>query len=171
MALLAMMTGVALILSVVESMLPININIPGVKIGLPNVITLFLVLNADKKSAFIVLLLRVVLSSIFAGQVMTFCYSLVGGLLCLFAMSFINFILKGNPVWFISLIGAIFHNIGQIAVAVCFMSWSVIAYLPILIITGCIAGVLTGIVTDLTCRKMKKSGVLAKIQRTLGKHI
>lgn len=169
MAVLALLTALSLIIFVVESMFPTFVPIPGVKLGLANVVTLFLILNADKKSTLIVLLLRIVLASVFAGQIISFWYSLAGGLLCFAAMSVTNSIVKGKPVWFISVIGAIFHNIGQIAVAVLLLSWSVLAYLPFLLITGCIAGFLTGMIADVTCRKLERSGMLGKMQKAFRK--
>ncbi len=169
MAVLALLTALSLIIFVVESMFPTFVPIPGVKLGLSNVVTLFLILNADKKSTLIVLLLRIVLASVFAGQIISLWYSLAGGLLCFAAMSVTNSIVKGKPVWFISVVGAVFHNIGQITVAVLLLSWSVLAYLPFLLITGCIAGVLTGMIADVTCRKLERSGMLGKMQEVFRK--
>ena len=160
--LLSLLTALALIIFTIESAIPPIVPIQGVKLGLANVITLFLVLNADKKSALAVLIVRVILAAIFAGQAISMIYSLCGGLLALIAMCAANYILKGKPVWFISAVGAIFHNIGQIGAAVILLSRQVIYYLPFLIISGCITGVLIGLLTDFTTSKMKKSGILTK---------
>lgn len=166
---LALFTSMSLVVFMLESMLPSVVPIPGVKLGLANVVTLFLVLNADKRSTLVVLLMRIVLASIFGGQILSFFYSLAGGLLCFIAMSITDKIIKGKPVWFISVVGAIFHNVGQITVAVLLLSWSIIYYLPFLLISGCIAGFLTGLIADFTCRKMDKSGFLPKLRVVLGK--
>lgn len=160
--LLSLLTALALIIFTIESAIPPIVPIQGVKLGLANVITLFLVLNADKRSAFAVLIVRIILASIFAGQAISMIYSFCGGLLALAAMCAANHILKGKPVWFISTAGAVFHNIGQIAAAVILLSWQVIAYLPYLLISGCITGVLIGLLTDFTTAKMERSGILQK---------
>lgn len=160
--LLSLLTALALIIFTIESAIPPIVPIQGIKLGLANVVTLFLVLNADKKSAFAVLIVRITLASIFAGQTISMIYSLCGGLLALAAMCAANFIVKGKPVWFISTTGAIFHNIGQILAAVLMLSWQVVGYLPYLLISGCITGVLIGLLTDFTTEKMKKAGILTK---------
>ena len=160
--LLSLLTAVALIIFTIESAIPPIVPIPGVKPGLANVITLFLVLCADKRSAFGVLIVRVILASIFAGQAISMIYSLCGGLLALAAICSADHILKSKPVWFISTIGAVFHNIGQITAAVILMSWQVVYYLPYLLISGCITGVLTGLLTEFTINKMKGAGILKK---------
>lgn len=160
--LLSLLTAIALIIFTVESAIPPIVPIQGVKLGLSNVITLFLVLNADKKSAFAVLIVRVVLASIFAGQAISMIYSLCGGLFALIAMCAANYFLNGKPVWFISTAGAVFHNVGQITAAMIMLSRQVIYYLPFLLISGCITGVLTGLLTDFTVTKMKNAGILKK---------
>lgn len=167
--LLAFFTSISLTIFMLESMLPTVVPIPGVKLGLANVVTLFLILNADKRSAPAVLLVRIVLASIFGGQILSFFYSLAGGVLCFVTMSITNIIIKGKPVWFISVMGAIFHNIGQITVAVLVLSWSIVFYLPFLLISGCIAGFATGLIVDFTCKRMEKLGVLSKFRAALGK--
>ena len=160
--LLSLLTALALIIFTIESAIPPLVPIQGVKLGLANVITLFLVLNADKKSALAVLTARIILASIFAGQAISMIYSLCGGILAFLAMCTANYILKGRPVWFISTAGAVFHNIGQICAAVILLSWQVIYYLPYLMISGCVTGVLIGLLTDFTAAKMEKSGILKK---------
>ncbi len=160
--LLSLLTALALIIFTIESAIPPIVPIQGVKLGLANVITLFLVLNADNRSAFAVLIVRVILAAIFAGQAISMIYSLCGGLLALGAMCAANYLLKGKPVWFISTAGAVSHNVGQIGAAVLMLSWQVIYYLPYLLISGCITGVLIGLLTGFTTSKMEKSGILKK---------
>jgi len=81
-----MFTTIALTIFVLESAIPIPIPIPGIKLGLANIVTLILILYWGFKEALIVLVMRIILGSIFAGQMMTFFYSLVGGIFCLSAM-------------------------------------------------------------------------------------
>lgn len=160
--LLSLLTSLALIIFTIESAIPPIVPIQGVKLGLANVITLFLVLNADKRSAFAVLIVRVILAAIFAGQAISMIYSLCGGLLALFAMCLSSHILKGKPVWFISAVGAVFHNVGQIGAASVLLSWQVVYYLPFLLISGCVTGVLIGLLTEFTTAKMKKAGLMQR---------
>ena len=166
-ALLALFAAVSLIFFTVESAVPPLVPIPGIKLGLANTVTLFLVLTSDKRSALFVLTVRTVLAAVFAGQAVSFIYSITGGLLALLAMCAANRILSGSPVWFISAAGGIFHNIGQTAAACALLSPAALVYLPYLLISGCITGALTGLLTDLAITKMKKSGVYYTIQATL----
>ena len=80
--LLSLFTAIALVLSLVDSALPPLLPVPGVRLGLANVVTLILLFTVRPRDAFLVLILRIILSSIFAGQGMSFLYSLAGGLLC-----------------------------------------------------------------------------------------
>ncbi|MGX8714520.1 MAG: Gx transporter family protein [Lachnospiraceae bacterium] len=145
MVLLALFATIALTIFVVESMLPPLAPIPGIKLGLANVITLILLLCFNEKDALIVLLVRILLASMFAGQLMTFAYSLAGGLLCFAVMSVINRILGGRYVFITSVFGAMAHNTGQILVAI-FMtsSLSILLYLPLLLISAVLTGLFTG---------------------------
>ncbi len=168
-ALLALFAAVSLIIFTIESTVPPIVPIPGVKLGLANTVTLFLVLTADKRSAFAVLIVRTVLAAVFAGQAVSFVYSIMGGILALLAMCIANRILNGSPIWFISAVGGIFHNIGQTAAACMLLSPASLAYLPHLLISGCITGALTGILTDLVITKMKRSGIYETIENTFSK--
>lgn len=144
--LLALMTTIALAISVLESAFPPLVPIPGVKLGLANIITLVLIINRMPKEAAAVLFMRIFLASLFAGQMMSFFFSLLGGGLCLIAMYLTARLLKGRPIWFISIIGAIFHNIGQIAAAlITLQSIYVLYYFPFLLVSGIITGFFTGL--------------------------
>ena len=146
MTLLAMYTTMALTIFVVESMLPPLAPIPGIKLGLANVVTLWLLIYATWKDALWVLIMRILIASMVAGQMMSFLYSLCGGLLCFAAMALLFRLLGQKHIVFISAIGAIFHNIGQVGIAMILLSsLSVLAYLPILLISGVITGAFTGL--------------------------
>ena len=90
-----MFVTISLTIFVLESLMPPVINIPGIKPGFANIVTLFLLVNTNKRSAFTVLIVRIILASIFAGQIMSLFYSLSGGILSLLAMS-ISKILYGH---------------------------------------------------------------------------
>lgn len=146
MAMLALMTTIALIIFVIESAIPPLVPIPGIKLGLANIVTLIFIMNRMPKEAGIVLLMRIILASIFAGQMMSFIFSLCGGFLCLLAMIIIHHFAENNRVWFTSVIGAIFHNIGQLIAAVIVMqTTTVLYYAPFLLVSGIITGLFTGL--------------------------
>ena len=143
---LALFTTIALTIFILESALPPIVPVPGIKLGLANIITLILLLNGTWAEALIVLIMRIVLGSIFAGQMMSFFYSLAGGLLCLLVMALLNRILGKKLIWFTSIMGAIAHNMGQIIVAMAVLgSAYVLYYLPFLLLSGIITGLFTGL--------------------------
>lgn len=151
---LALFSTIALTIFMIESSLPTLAPIPGIKLGLANIITLFLIVNYSNKDSFLVLIVRIILASIFTGQMMSFLYSLCGGILCFLSMSIMNRIFKSRYIYLTSIIGAIFHNIGQITVAVIILhSAGVLAYLPLLMISAIITGLFTGLCTHFLTRK------------------
>lgn len=155
--LLSMMTTVALIIFIVEAQIPLAFTIPGIKLGLANIVTLILINDFKKHEVATVLILRIILGSIFSGHIMTFFYSLSGGIMCFLAMSICNKIVKENALWFTSIAGALFHNIGQILIAMLILkSVNVIYYFPFLMISAIITGLLTGITAQMIIKKIKK---------------
>ncbi len=143
---LALFTTIALTIFILESFIPPLVPIPGVKLGLANIITLILLVKSHWKDALIVMIVRILLGSIFAGQMMSFFYSLAGGLLCLLIMTLIHKLLGNKLIWFTSITGAIGHNIGQVLVAMVVLgSGYVLYYLPYLMISGIITGLFTGL--------------------------
>ncbi len=143
---LALFTALALILSLVESTLPPLAPIPGIKLGLANIITLIVLLNYTARDAFLVLLVRVILSSLFTGQAVYFLYSLSGALLCYIAMWLVNKLLQKHFVFLTSMIGSLFHNTGQVLMAILLTkTLGVVAYLPILLVSGILTGLFTGL--------------------------
>lgn len=144
--LLAMYTTIALTIFMVESTLPSLAPVPGIKLGLANIVTLWILLRHTWKDAFAVLLMRILLTSMFAGQMISFSYSLCGGLLCFFAMGVLIYFLGRRHIVFISVIGAVFHNTGQILAALLILqSMSILAYLPALLVSAVITGTFTGL--------------------------
>ena len=114
---LALMTTIALVIFVIESAIPPLVPIPGIKLGLANIVTLVLIMNKMPKESAVVLLMRIILASIFAGQMLSFFYSLLGGFFCLGAILVCQKLIGTKYIWFTSVIGAIFHNIGQLLAA------------------------------------------------------
>jgi len=143
---LAFLTTVALIIFVIELQLPNLVPIPGVKLGLANIVTVYAVYRYRPGEAAMILLSRILLGAFFGGQVVSLLYSLAGGTLCLCGMLFLRRILPEKYIWMCSILGAALHNIGQITVAILIMQTiGLIAYLPVLMLSGCIAGLFTGL--------------------------
>ena len=160
MVMLSLYAAIALALFVLEAQIPIPVAIPGVKLGLANVVTLLVLTQYRARDAFAVLVVRILLGSMFGGQMVGFLYSMAGGLCCFFAMWGCSRLLHRKQLWFTSVIGAVFHNIGQILAAVWVMcSIQVLAYFPFLLLSGCITGLFTGLAAGfLTSRMHPKSG-------------
>ena len=147
-ALCAVLTALALALSLAERMIPLEllIPIPGIKLGLANVVTMFALLFLTPREAFAILFCRVTLAALFAGSVTSFAFSLLGGL-CALTTTWI--LLHRRESWFslygISAASAAMHNVGQIIAGIVIMqSVNVIAYLPLLLIAAIPMGFLTG---------------------------
>lgn len=144
---MAFSIALAMILSFVESQIPSFIAIPGVKIGLANIVVVFILYKSGWKQAALISFLRVFLVSVLFGNTVGFCYSIAGALLSLTAM-----VLLKRTGFFsctaVSVAGGVLHNIGQVLTA-CFLleSNAVIYYLPFLILSGTIAGIIIGILS------------------------
>jgi len=156
---LSLLTAVALILYVVESWLPAPVPIPGVKLGLANIITVVSVYRFRPGEVTAVVLVRLLLGSFFAGNMSALLFSGAGAILCLLGMLILKRILPEKSIPLCSVLGAVLHNIGQVLVAIHVMGdVRVMAYLPILLVTGCIAGLFTGLCAKgVSCRIPKKS--------------
>lgn len=142
---LALLTTIALIIFIVELRIPNLVPIPGVKLGLANIVTVYAMYHCTAKETMMIVLARILLGSIFGGNISAIFYSLGGALLCLAGMLLLCRVIDEKYIWICSVLGAVLHNIGQIAVAVLMMkTTAVISYLPFLLVSGCIAGAFTG---------------------------
>ena len=140
---LALFTALALIVFIIEAQIPPLIPVPGIKLGLANVITLVVLERFGRRDAFLVFLLRVGLGNMFAGGAMGFVYSLAGGLLCFLTMALLLEVFRNGQFWVLSVLGAIAHNVGQLLAGALFMrTWAIVAYLPVLIMSCCVIPVL-----------------------------
>lgn len=145
-ALWGMLTALAFVLSYLESMIPFSIGIPGAKIGLANLVILTALYKLGNKDAFILNIIRILLTAITFGNVFSFILSLFGGLLSYLVMVLAKKTEKA-PVILVSILGGISHNIGQIIAAIFIVhNIYVIAYLPILLFIGILSGTLIGLV-------------------------
>ena len=153
---LSLLFALAMIFSFVESRLPTFIPIPGVKLGLCNVVIIFTLLRLGAPSAIAVSLLRVLLSSILFGNAAAFFYSLAGAILSLAVMILIRRFRIFSAVG-ISAIGGVMHNIGQLLMAwILLGTVGVIYYLPVLLIAGTVAGVLIGLLAAYLAKRAER---------------
>lgn len=149
-------TALALIFSYVESLIPINFGIPGVKLGLANLITLIALYKMSVKEAFLISIARVVLSGFIFGNLFAILYSLAGGLLSLAIMTWFK---RSNKfsIYGISMAGGVFHNVGQLMMAILVVeSVTIAGYLPVLLVSGLLTGLVIGAVSGETLKRIGK---------------
>lgn len=138
-------TALALIFSYVESLIPIQLGIPGVKLGLANLIIVIALYKMRLSEVFLLSIVRILLSGFLFGNYFSILYSLAGGLLSLVVMA----LLKKTgafSVMGISMAGGVSHNVGQLVVAMLVVeTFSVGYYLPVLLVAGLVTGFLIGV--------------------------
>ena len=145
----ALLLAAALILSYLESQIPPFIPVPGIKLGISNIVTVFAIYMTDGKDAFLILLARILLMAVFSGQSVSFLYSLAGGISCFILMLCMKKILNNKQIFICSIFGAIAHNTAQILVAsILLQSKEILFYLPILTVSAILTGSITGILAQ-----------------------
>ena len=148
-------TALALIFSYVETLIPIHIGIPGVKLGLANLIVVIALYRMGVREAYVLSVVRVILAGFLFGNLFAILYSLAGGLLSLTVMVFLKKTEKFSVLG-VSMAGAVFHNIGQlIMAAIVLESLSITYYLPVLMISGIVTGLLIGIVANEMLKRVR----------------
>ena len=153
----AILTAVALTIFVIELHIPLSVGIPGVKLGLSNIVTVAAVFVLGPADAAGILFARILLGGIFSGQIMALWYSLAGGLLCYLSMLVTHRAFNESQIWLASVIGAVFHNIGQLlAAAAVTRTFAVFWYFPILMVTGILTGLFTGVAAQFTAKRVAK---------------
>jgi heptaprenyl diphosphate synthase len=157
-ATIAALTAIALTIFMLEAQIPVIIAVPGVKLGLSNIVTLIAVYILSKRDAGIILALRIMLGSIFAGNSMIFLYSAAGGLLSFASVCLTSSFLREKQIWAVGVLSAIAHNAAQIAVAALVMdSLALFWYLPWLIIAAIITGAFTGLSAQFAVKSLKNT--------------
>lgn len=155
----ALLTAIALTIFMIEAQIPPLVPIPGVKLGLANIVTVFALFAYGRKDALMILLVRVFLGSVFSGQIMTLLYSLAGGLLCFAVTALMKKVLTDRQIWVAGVVGAVFHNIGQILAAILVASTpGLVAYLPVLLVSGVLTGLFTGLCAQFLYGKLRHLG-------------
>lgn len=155
-ALDALLTAVALAIYVVELQLPHFVPIPGVKLGLANIITLFSLTLLTPADAGAILVCRMILGSLFSGNMMALIYSASGGALCFAVTLLMRGRLSRRQLWVAGVLGAAAHNLGQIAAAILITGTpELIYYLPALMISGVVTGLLTGLTAQFAVLRLE----------------
>ena len=154
-AVLALAIALAMILSFVESQIPAFVAIPGVKVGLANIAVVFVLYKLGWKEAVLISLVRVFMVSVLFGTAVSLFYSVAGAVLSLTGMV----LLKKTGLFStvaVSVTGGVLHNIGQILMACLLLETNVIVYyLPFLILSGVIAGVVIGVVSAIMVNRVQ----------------
>lgn len=153
---LSLCTALAMIFSFVESQIPTMLP-PGMKLGLPNIAIVFVLYRVGVKEAYAVNLVRIVLTSLLFGSVLSLAYSLVGGMLSLTVMVVMKRFTPFSCVS-VSVVGGLFHNIGQVCVAYFVTDTAQLFtyYLPMLLVSGVVAGVVIGLVAGIAVQRLEK---------------
>ena len=158
MLILAMLTAAAIILHFVEGMFPMHVAVTGIKLGLSNVVSLVALYLFGPVPAFTILILRVLMTSFLYSGFSSVIFSLAGGLLSVLAMTVIwKLREKGFSIVSASVLGGIFHNIGQLlAASIVLGTPTVFSYLPVLMLSGIVTGVATGLLSGILVPRLQK---------------
>ena len=144
--LLALLTAIALTIFMVEAQIPALVPIPGIKLGLSNIVTVFAVFALGPKDACLVLAARIFLGAVFAGNFSTIFYSAAGGALAIAVIIGLRRILTKKQLWVAGALGAVAHSIGQMAMAVVLtLTPGLLVYLPAMIAVSIVTGTFTGL--------------------------
>ena len=153
--LLAFFTALGLALSYLESLVPIPLGVPGAKPGLPNIVTVTLLYTFGPADAVLVSLARIILSGFMFGNLFAILYSMAG-----FVLSFLSMAALKKTGRFgmtgVSAVGGVMHNVGQLLTAVLLTDGSVLAYLPVLVAAGTLAGIVVGVASGLISRRVSQ---------------
>ena len=153
---LSVLTAVSLIIFIVELQIPNPFPIPGIKLGLANIITVFAVYHYKAYEVAMIVTVRLLLGSVFSGNFTALIYSASGAFLCLLGMLLLKRIIDEKHIWIASIFGAVLHNTGQmIAAVIVTQTVEIVAYYPFLLVSGCLAGAFTGLCAQLIMPRIK----------------
>ena len=153
---MGLMIALAFVLSYLESLMPIQLGIPGVKLGLANIVVLIAIVQFGEKEALFLTAARAVLSGITFGSLYSMAYSLSGGMLIVILMSFMHKMKKFSIIG-ISVVGGVSHNIGQLIIAMLVLkSLDLKYYSGFLTLCGILTGILTGLIFKTLLKNIRK---------------
>lgn len=161
--LMAVLSAIALTIFIAESQIPPIVPIPGIKLGLANIVTLVVMAFLGRKEAGIVLLIRIIMGSVFAGSASALIFSIAGGGLAYLIMAVLIGLFPERLMWVVSIFGAIAHNAGQLAAAI-FVTKTVglLYYGPALLAAAIITGAFTGVAAMYLLRAIRKLNLKEK---------
>ena len=149
-----MFLALALVAGYVEQLLPINLGVPGVKLGLANIVTMVLLYTVGIGAAAGITAIRILLAGILFGTGFSIVYSAAGAVLSILVMTVLKSTKQFSCIS-VSVAGGVFHNVGQILVAILVLeTGALVYYLPVLILSGLIAGIVIGILSGLLMRRL-----------------
>lgn len=152
----ATLTAIALTIFMIEAQIPLTLAIPGIKLGLSNIVTLIAVYLLSKKDAGAILILRIIMGSVFSGNLLALIYSMAGGALSFAILCLASKVLGEKQIWAAGILSAIAHNLGQlVSAAFVINSAAVFAYTPVLIIAAILTGAFTGYCAQFTVLRLK----------------
>lgn len=154
----ALFCAICLVVGYIESLLPLSFIAPGVKIGFSNAVALTLLLSGDTKGAFIVNIVRIILSALLFGSPFSALFALSGGVVSLLAALVFKRIRAMSEIG-VSMVAASVHNLVQLVVASFVTGKGVIYYLPVLLLSGAATGALVGYLSRLLLKKIKTNGI------------
>lgn len=151
------LASLAMVISLLERYIPMDIILPGLKLGLANIVTVYAIIRIGKKEAFLIFLTRVIVVSTVSGRLSSLLFSFLGGAFAWLIMCVLSrFVGKGISIVGLSIAGAGFHNIGQIIAGIITIgSLSVLSYLPYLLLLSIPIGFITGELLTVFLKKTK----------------
>lgn len=153
---MALLSAIALTIFMVEAQIPAPVPIPGIKLGLANIVTVYAVYALGARESAAILFVRIFLGAIFSGNFGTIFYSAAGGGLAILTTIGLKAVIRESQIWIAGCLGAVAHVLGQMIVAV----WatgtpSLLIYLPVLVVSGIITGLFTGLCAQFLVKKGK----------------
>lgn len=154
--LMALLTAIALTIFMIEAQIPALVPIPGIKLGLANIVTVFAVFVLGPGEAAAILFCRIFLGAVFAGNFSTILYSGAGGLCAILTTIGLRKMLTMQQLWVAGALGAVAHSLGQMAAAIAITGTPSLAmYLPVMILCSLITGVFTGFCAQFVSKRGK----------------
>ena len=154
-ALCGLLIAMMLVLGYVESLIPVNTAVPGIKLGLSNGVLIFAVYMLDLPTAWILMVLKVMLSGLLFGGFNTIMYAMAGGVLSMLVMTLLSRVKGMHPIT-VSMAGGVAHNVGQVALAMIILQTpQLLYYMAVLMLVGLACGALTGIVASSVMKHLK----------------
>ena len=154
-SLCGLLTAMMLVLGFIESMIPVAAGIPGIKLGLSNGVLMFALYMLDAPTAFVLMIVKVVLSGLMFGGVSAMLYAMAGGVLSMITMILLKK-LKFH-ILVVSMFGAVMHNVGQVLMAILIVNTpQLVYYMAVLMLVGLGTGAVTGIAANTTIKHIKK---------------